>query len=89
MEMVGFLKNEEPADDDVAAKKLKGLLWNSTSSKDVQSQVKFSSLNTCTNSDQAIDTAVSAIPASAGKFTSNNSVGGPAHKVELLDTMEL
>eukprot|EP00957_Ditylum_brightwellii_P100960 7695206-Ditylum_brightwellii.AAC.2 len=39
MEMAEFLKNEEPADDDVEAHILKGLLWNSMSSKDIQSQV--------------------------------------------------
>ena len=53
------MKNEEPADDDVEANILKGLLWNSTSSKDVQSQVESSSTNVFTIPDQVIDTATS------------------------------
>eukprot|EP00957_Ditylum_brightwellii_P037631 2845593-Ditylum_brightwellii.AAC.1 len=82
METAEKLKNEEPADDDVGAKFLKGLLWNSTSSKDVQSWVESSSTNIFTIPDQVIDTAMS------GNFMSKNSVGGPAHEVEFLDTME-
>eukprot|EP00957_Ditylum_brightwellii_P035475 2689350-Ditylum_brightwellii.AAC.1 len=59
MEMAETLKNEESADDSVEAIFLKGLLWNSMSSKDVQSQVESSSTNIFTTSDQAIDTATS------------------------------
>ena len=33
--------------------------------------------------------ANTAIPTSSGNFMTNNSVGGPAHEVEFLDTMEL
>eukprot|EP00957_Ditylum_brightwellii_P015322 1153618-Ditylum_brightwellii.AAC.1 len=59
METAEKLKNEEPADDDVEANFLKGLLWNSTSSKDIQSQVESSSTNVFTIPDQIIDTAAS------------------------------
>eukprot|EP00957_Ditylum_brightwellii_P092046 7006965-Ditylum_brightwellii.AAC.1 len=89
METAEKLKNEEPADDDVEAIFLKGLLWNSTSPKYVQSQVESSSMSVFTIPDQVIGTAISAIPTSSGNFMSNNSAGGPAHEVEFLDTMEL
>eukprot|EP00957_Ditylum_brightwellii_P131378 10019679-Ditylum_brightwellii.AAC.1 len=59
MEMAENLKNEDPADDDVEAKKLKGLLWNSMPFKDVQSQVESSSTSIFATSDQVIDTATS------------------------------
>eukprot|EP00957_Ditylum_brightwellii_P165383 12592313-Ditylum_brightwellii.AAC.1 len=63
MEMAEFLKNEEPADDNVEVKFLKGLLWNFMLSKGIRTIL--------------------------GNFMNNNSVGGPAHEFELLDTMEL
>eukprot|EP00957_Ditylum_brightwellii_P145911 11111103-Ditylum_brightwellii.AAC.1 len=84
MEMAEFLKNEEPADDDVAANFLKGLLWSSMSSKDVQSQGIRNLVLGLRTQNRSEFLSKMVIPTSAGKFMSNNSVGGPAHKVELL-----
>eukprot|EP00957_Ditylum_brightwellii_P111605 8512638-Ditylum_brightwellii.AAC.1 len=62
------MKNEEPADDDVEAKILKGLIWNSTPSKDVRSQVESSSTNVFTIPDQVIDIRKSGIGAMYAKW---------------------
>eukprot|EP00957_Ditylum_brightwellii_P211624 15366392-Ditylum_brightwellii.AAC.1 len=115
MEMAETLKHEKPVDDDIEVKSSKRLIWNSMSSKAVQSWVESSSTNVFTTSDQVINTVTSSsvliasknlvlglrmqnrneflsntkTPASSGYFMSNNSIGGPTHKVEFLDTMEL